>query len=420
MRTREQKGYVWRVGAWWWIRFSDTRIENGVAVRKQGLAQKLSPVMPEHRRLKRPPESVQQEQERFMDKINGSRSTPEHNVTLSDFVRNVWFPNIQNRHAASTVHFYRYYWDHVLSPRCGKDLLRDFSTPAAQGMIETIARQNPQMKKSTLHRLKSIMSAIFKLAIQQGFRPGPNPIRETSLPRAQDSAETIAYDLDAVLVMLRSVPEPSRTVIAVAAFAGLRRGEIEGLCWESYTGETLNVTRAMWRGIAGEPKSKKSKASVPVIAPLNKFLDAHRARCGNPETGIMFRTQNNTPLSMNNLLNDQIRPALEKCGQCGKGRIDHGGVEHEYQRSATLPMWSGFHAFRRGLATNLHSLGVDDLTIQRILRHSDVSVTQRCYIKTLPEQSIAAMRKLETMVDDRNIVVCNQSANDSTISEMVH
>jgi integrase len=95
----------------------------------------------------------------------------------------------------------------------------------------------------------------------------------------------------------------------------------------------------------------------------------------------MFRTQNDMPLSLNNLLNDQIRPALERCGQCGKGRLDHGGVEHEYKRSATLPVWSGFRAFRRGLATNLHELGVDDLTIQRILRHSDVSVTQRCYIQ---------------------------------------
>jgi integrase len=50
----------------------------------------------------------------------------------------------------------------------------------------------------------------------------------------------------------------------------------------------------------------------------------------------------------------------------------------------------GFHAFGRGLATNLHDLGVDGPTIQRILRHGDVSTTRRCYIKTLPEQSVAA------------------------------
>jgi len=78
---------------------------------------------------------------------------PERTVTLSDFVKNIWFPTIEARHAASTVHFYRYYWDHILS----------------------------------------------------------------------------------------IVPEPSRTAIAVAAFAGLRRGEIEGLLWESYDGESYRA-----------------------------------------------------------------------------------------------------------------------------------------------------------------------------------
>jgi hypothetical protein len=34
---------------------------------------------------------------------------------------------------------------------------------------------------------------------------------------------------------------------------------------------------------------------------------------------------------------------------------------------------------------------VDDLVIQRILRHSDVAVTQACYIKTVSEDAKAAM-----------------------------
>jgi site-specific recombinase XerD len=41
-----------------------------------------------------------------------------------------------------------------------------------------------------------------------------------------------------------------------------------------------------------------------------------------------------------------------------------------------LPAWHGWHAFRRNLAGNLYRLGVDDLVIQRILRHSNVAVTQ--------------------------------------------
>lgn len=43
-----------------------------------------------------------------------------------------------------------------------------------------------------------------------------------------------------------------------------------------------------------------------------------------------------------------------------------------------------------------NDLAIDDKTIQAILRHSDVSVAERCYIKTLPQQSIAAMNALES------------------------
>jgi integrase len=57
--------------------------------------------------------------------------------------------------------------------------------------------------------------------------------------------------------------------------------------------------------------------------------------------------------------------------------------------------WHGWHAFRHGLATNLHRLGVPDKTIQAILRHSNVAVTQACYIKTVAEDAVAAMRSLE-------------------------
>jgi integrase len=64
-------------------------------------------------------------------------------------------------------------------------------------------------------------------------------------------------------------------------------------------------------------------------------------------------------------------------------------------RDGKLPEWHGFHAFRRGLATTLYSLGVDDLMIQQILRHTNVSITRQRYIKTVTEQTTAAMAKLD-------------------------
>src|SRR6476469_96466 len=56
--------------------------------------------------------------------------------------------------------------------------------------------------------------------------------------------------------------------------------------------------------------------------------------------------------------------------------------------------WKGWHGFRRGLASNLKALGVDDVIIRDILRHKDVSTTQRNYIKIVPDHLKLAMDKL--------------------------
>jgi integrase len=375
--VKKQQGYVFRAGNFWYIRFRESFVENGDLVRRQ-VAKKLAAVEPAHRRLKRPPEDVLRMAEQFLRPLNSGRYSPEKNVTLGTFVESVYFPHIEHQKKPSTVHGYRAYWNCQLRARCAGFSLRDFDTPSGQLLLTEIARQHPQMKRTTIHRLRSLLSAIFKLAINQKYIPGPNPMREVEVPTAPESAETVAYSLDQVLRMLNVLPEPARTAVGVAAFAGLRRGEIEGLLWEGYSGDELKVIRAMWYSIPGEPKRRASKASVPVIAPLRRLLDQHRLRAGNPSSGVVLASTKGTPISANNLLARQILPALEKAG-----------IE-----------WHGWHGFRRSLATNLHDLGVDDLTIQKILRHSNVAVTQKAYIKTLPAQTVSAMKRLETLIGD--------------------
>jgi integrase len=89
-------------------------------------------------------------------------------------------------------------------------------------------------------------------------------------------------------------------------------------------------------------------------------------------------------------------PVLNRCGICRKAKLAHTAESsHKYVRDGSLPEWHGFHSFRRGLGSTLYALGVDDLMIQRVLRHEDVSVTRERYIKTQLEQSASAMGKLE-------------------------
>ena len=170
-------------------------------------------------------------------------------------------------------------------------------------------------------------------------------------------------------------------MIAVAAYAGLRRGEIQGLRWEHYNGKQLSVEQSIWEGIAADPKSESSKAPVPVISALSKSLDHFKLLQGNPAEGPIFRTSTGSALRLNNLLRSQILPVLNRCETCGESEVETRAGVREYERDESGPKWQGWHSFRRGLATNLHAIGVDDLTIQRILRHCNVQVTQQAILK---------------------------------------
>lgn len=58
--------------------------------------------------------------------------------------------------------------------------------------------------------------------------------------------------------------------------------------------------------------------------------------------------------------------------------------------------WWGFHALRRGIATNLYSLGASDKIVQRALRHAMANVTREKYIKSVPSDVNAAMETMNT------------------------
>ena len=90
---------------------------------------------------------------------------------------------------------------------------------------------------------------------------------------------------------------------------------------------------------------------VPIIGPLRLLV--HRVK---PAYGWLFPNSIGG-FGLPNLAERVIKPRLERS-----------------------PSLEWLHSYRtRGLATNLHAIGVDDKRIQAILRHEDVSTTQRLY-----------------------------------------
>jgi integrase len=63
------------------------------------------------------------------------------------------------------------------------------------------------------------------------------------------------------------LPDPTRTIVAVAAFLGLRCSEILGLEWPDYTGDEIRAIRSIWESVTIELKTRKSNpTNGPICA----------------------------------------------------------------------------------------------------------------------------------------------------------
>lgn len=306
----------------------------------------------------------------FMRGVNGCAGVPGAGATVHEYVALEYLPWAVTNLEPSTTAGYKRIWESYgyLIPE--RTRLRDWRTFDGERFMRQIAGRR-ELASKTFQHIKAFMSGVWTSAARLGIIAGANPWIAVSIPRGKETEDTYAYTPEEVRAMLGILSRASRVAVAISAFAGLRKSEIMGLRWEDYQDDELTVSRKVWNGIEGKTKSRASRAAVPVVPALAEILLGWviSARSVN---GYMFENAVGKPMDLHNLAERVIKPELTVAGLT----------------------WHGWHAFRRGLATLLHTSGVPDITIQRILRHSNVSVTQQAYIKTIDTVVLNAMEKV--------------------------
>jgi integrase len=197
---------------------------------------------------------------------------------------------------------------------------------------------------------------------------------------------------DEARAILQAVHDTSlEAPVATALWLGLRQGEVLGLRWRDVSKDcsTLKVAGALnHRGVPAwrPPKTKQSRRTLSIPAPLAEILRAHRATHpvvllapDQPDGGIprdlVFTTPTGEP-------------------------IEGTGLTHRYQdalrRAGLRPR--RFHDLRHGTATLLLASGVDIKTVSAILGHSTISVTANTYAAVLPSLHADAAAKMATLL----------------------
>jgi integrase len=388
---REQKGYVFHKGTSWFVRYCDDVLQPDGTLKRVQVCKRLDV---EYGGDYRTEKSVRPFVAEILAPLNSGLLNPQSTMLVSEFVERVYLPEyVEKNLRAATKKQYRDVWQNHLKPRMGTLTLRGFRTVHGEQMLAQIAAQ-ASLGRSSLRHCKACLSGAFKQAKRLGVLDGINPIMDVSIPRVPEAEEdAYAYSLSEIKTMLAPLGEPAHTVVLCAALTGLRKSELRGLTWENFDGKELSVTRSVWNSTVSEPKTRRSRSPIPVVKQLADALETQKLRAGilaQPSLPI-FQAGNGQPLNLDNLARRVIAPALSRCAVCRQPEAEHKAEGHLFEWDRSFPEWHGWHAFRRGLATNLHALGVDDKTIQAILRHSNIGLTMNVYVKSVSESQVSAM-----------------------------
>jgi integrase len=309
-------------------------------------------------------------------------------ISLESYILTKFLPDQEGRLRPSTIAGYKGLYERYVKDRYEAGARLWLMTPEhVQRLLEAVATSAKKpLAKTTISHFKAFLSRVFNHARNRGFYRGENPVTGTEIPsRTVPSRETGLYTLAEIRLVLPELELAHRAAFAIAAYAGLRLAEIQGLSWPDYDGDDLSVNETEWRGHRSPPKSAASKSFVPVIKPLRDILEEYRATTS------------------------------------GEGPIFTESLDHVGRRQVLWAMkrvklrWTGWHSARRGIASNLFELGVSDKVVQRILRHSRVTITRDRYIKTRDPLVTAAMNKLEKAVN-RPAIQARDTASKGQVS----
>jgi len=157
-----------------------------------------------------------------------------------------------------------------------------------------------------------------------------------------------------------------RAVIYLAAFCGLRTGEILALRWCDLAGGVVSVTQSLdWFDTLKGPKTKAGVRVVPLPSLVLAALEAYRPHVVMDARGLIFRTIKGKVLGRA-ALPQKWHPILERAGL---PRTDRG--------------WRHFHALRHFAGSAWLDAGMPLADVSKLMGHANPQITAEIYMHSI-------------------------------------
>jgi integrase len=306
--------------------------------------------------------------------INSREYRPNSSRTFRDYAEASWLPEVLPTVKYSTTKYYRYMLRVHLYPTIGDMQLRLISRDVVQNFLNAKLRSGLSWK--TVKHLRTVFGTVMGAAEIADLIPS-NPVRKTRPPRKGPVKERAVIAPEKIRELLDALPEPSRSLAQLLVLTGMRIGELLALRWRDVDlkQNIIRVTQTVYDGHFDEPKSQRSRRSIPLGVKSIEILSARKCAGQNPE-GLVFSTGTNTPLDRHNLLNRQLKPTCKKLGFVGVN----------------------WHWLRHANATLLDAVGTPLGTVQSLLGHSSWEITREIYLHSIPSDARVAVQKVEDLL----------------------
>jgi len=271
----------------------------------------------------------------------------------------------------------------------GAKRLSDIQSYEVQKLYNDMKKASYSPK--TIRHVHNVLSLAFKQAIKWKMLI-QNPCDLCELPQMEKTEMMYFTPQETARFLDAAKDDKYYSVFLVAIETGMRPEEYLGLQWKDvdFDNSSLSVRRALVVKKGGgfiftEPKTKKSRRSIPISNTVKKALKEHRRKqlaekfklgAAYENFDLVFASEIGTPLLHGNLLRRHFKPIRDK---------------------AELPKIR-MYDLRHTTATLLLSAGENPKVVSERLGHASIVLTLDTYSHVLPTMQRTATDKMEKLM----------------------